>query len=309
MKGNGERAWLYMGMILLQSLVYGIGNPLTKVAYESITPFWLLAFRFSLAFALFMALFGKRTMAQLKTVKLPDILPASLCMALAYILCNVALSMTSATNVAFMMALAVVIAPLLSVFVLKRKYPFRHLPVQLLVLVGVFLLCGGGQISINKGDLLSLAMAFFLAGSLVYGEKSLKHLDAMAVSTAQSGMTAIISLICAFVFDDVQLIPGIQPSAWLIVGYLAIFCTCLAYLLQNMALLHLQAQAVSMLQCTQPILTAIVAFFMLGEALAPISLAGAGIILLCTVTENLLQKKEQARTAQGEVFGQTKNII
>ena len=34
--------------ILLQSIVYGFGNPLTKTAYESITPFWCLFFRFSL---------------------------------------------------------------------------------------------------------------------------------------------------------------------------------------------------------------------------------------------------------------------
>ena len=39
---------LYISFILIQSLVYGIGNPLTKVAYHSITPLWLLAARFSL---------------------------------------------------------------------------------------------------------------------------------------------------------------------------------------------------------------------------------------------------------------------
>lgn len=290
---ENERAWLYSGLILLQSVVYGIGNPLTKLAYQSITPFWLLAFRFSLAFLLFMALFGQRIAAQLKTVKPGEILPASLCMALAYILCNVALSMTSATNVGFIMALAVVIAPALSVVVLKTKYRVHHLPVQLLVLVGVFLLCGGGAIFTNKGDLVSLVMAFFLAGSLVYGEKSLKHLDAIAVSAAQSGVAAIISLSCALAFDDVGVVAAVQPSAWLVVGYLAVFCTCLACVFQNQALARLKASAVSMLQCTQPILTAIAAFLMLGEALTAKALAGAGIIMLCLIAENLLQRKEE----------------
>lgn len=40
----------YIFFILLQSIIYGFGNPLTKIAFESITPLWCLAFRFTLAF-------------------------------------------------------------------------------------------------------------------------------------------------------------------------------------------------------------------------------------------------------------------
>mgnify|MGYP000261316847 CR=1 FL=1 len=64
--------------ILLQSIVYGFGNPLTKTAYESITPFWCLFFRFFLAFLIFMLFFGKSIIKQLKSAKILDILPASL---------------------------------------------------------------------------------------------------------------------------------------------------------------------------------------------------------------------------------------
>ena len=43
----------YIIFILLQSFLYGLGNPLTKIAFASITPLWCLAFRFGLAFSLF----------------------------------------------------------------------------------------------------------------------------------------------------------------------------------------------------------------------------------------------------------------
>lgn len=49
----------YVSYIMLQSVVYGVGNPLTKVAYESITPFWLLTFRFSIALRIFYLFLGK----------------------------------------------------------------------------------------------------------------------------------------------------------------------------------------------------------------------------------------------------------
>lgn len=45
---KGKKA-IYVIFILIQSLVYGIGNPITKIAYQSITPLWLLAIRFTMA--------------------------------------------------------------------------------------------------------------------------------------------------------------------------------------------------------------------------------------------------------------------
>lgn len=45
---KGKKA-IYVIFILIQSIVYGIGNPITKIAYQSITPLWLLAIRFTMA--------------------------------------------------------------------------------------------------------------------------------------------------------------------------------------------------------------------------------------------------------------------
>jgi len=134
-----EKAYInklkYVSFILLQSVVYGFGNPLTKIAYESITPFWLLTFRFLMALLVFFIFFGKRILNQLKEVKLSQYLPASLCMALAYITCNLALNWTSATNVGFLMSLPVIFTPFLAVLILHQKYNIKYLPLQLIVTV------------------------------------------------------------------------------------------------------------------------------------------------------------------------------
>ena len=132
---------LYISFILIQSLVYGIGNPLTKVAYHSITPLWLLAARFSLAFLLFALFFGRRLFSQLRKVSWTLWLPSALCCAGAYISCNLALDLTAATNVGFIMSLPVLFAPLLFSLVFRHPYAWRHLPVQLVTIVGLFLLC------------------------------------------------------------------------------------------------------------------------------------------------------------------------
>lgn len=290
----------YVSFILLQSVVYGFGNPLTKIAYESITPFWLLTFRFSMALFIFLIFFWERIVSQLRTVKLSQYLPASLCMALAYITCNLALKWTSATNVGFLMSLPVIFAPLLVVVILRGKYNFRYLPLQIIVVVGLYLLCcNGGQFTFNKGDLCALITAIALSGALAFGEKLLESVDAVTISASQAGITAFMSLICTLVFDDFGVVSNIAPAAWAVIVYLALTCTCIAYVLQNSALAHLSSGTVSMIQCTQPILTAACAFIILGESLSLGGLLGAAIIIGSILVVNLMEENEKTEETIG----------
>jgi uncharacterized membrane protein len=119
---ESAKKYKYMAFILLQSVIYGFGNPLTKIAFETITPFWSLAVRFTTAFLVFILFFGKRIAASMKTVEPKVYLPAGLCMAAAYITCNLALNWTSSTNVGFLMSLPVIFAPILALLVYKVKY-------------------------------------------------------------------------------------------------------------------------------------------------------------------------------------------
>jgi len=282
----------YVFFVLLQSVVYGFGNPLTKIAYESITPFWLLTFRFTIALMFFLIFFGKSIIAQLRAVKPSQFLPASLCMAVAYITCNLALKWTSATNVGFLMSLPVIFAPVLVVPILKRKYELKYLPLQLIVVVGLYLLCSnGGSFKFNIGDLFALATAIAISGALAFGEKSLESMDAFAISASQAGITAAASFVCALLFDDFAVIPQVAPEAWLVIVYLALACTCAAYVLQNSALAHLSSGTVSMLQCTQPILTALCSFVLLGETLSLVGFAGAFIIIGALLAFNVMDEK------------------
>ncbi|HQO95374.1 MAG TPA: DMT family transporter [Sedimentibacter sp.] len=284
----------YMGFILLQSVIYGFGNPLTKIAFKSITPFWSLSVRFTIAFIVFMLFFGRRIIGSLKSVEPKVYLPAGICMATAYITCNLALSWTSATNVGFLMSLPVIFAPILALLIYKVKYRLIHIPVQIVVVIGLYLLCFDGEkLVFGKGEITALITAISIAGALVFGEESLKQLDAVALSAVQAGITALISLPCALIIENTEILVHVTIPAWLVVLYLAIFCTNIAYMLQNSALKYISASTVSMLQCTQPILTAIISYLLLREKLSTLGIIGAAIIILCIIAENIITVKEQ----------------
>ena len=88
-------------------------------------------------------------------------------------------------------------------------------------------------------------------------------------------------------------LPQVTVTGWLVVAYLALLCTCLSYVLQNTALTRLSSYTVSLLQCTQPILTAACSHLLLGEKLSAIGLAGAALIVACVVLENWQSGRKQ----------------
>ena len=97
----------------------------------------------------------------------------------------------------------------------------------------------------------------------------------------------------ALIFDDVAVLPQVTVTGWLVVAYLALLCTCLSYVLQNTALTRLFSYTVSLLQCTQPVLTAACSYLLLGEKLSAVGLAGAALIVACVVLENWQSGRKQ----------------
>ena len=294
-KGRGSTL-PYALLILLQSVLYGFGNPLSKIGFRSITVLWCLGIRFSAAAVLMLLLFGRRTVRTLRAAQVKAWLPCSLAMAVACASCNMALQFTTATNVGFLMSLPVLFTPALAWLLLKRPYPRRIIPVQLAVIVGLYLLCCGGEsgsFTFGIGEVLGLVCALALAAALVFSERSLPGIDPVSMATAQATVTGVLCLTAALIFDDVAVLPQVTTAAWLVVAYLALTCTYLSYVLQNTALTRLSSYTVSLLQCTQPILTAACSYLLLRERLTAVGLTGAAIIVACVVWENWQSGRQQ----------------
>jgi len=290
-----DKRIVYILMIVLQCVLWGIGNPITKIAYESITPFWCLVFRFAMAGGILAAIAGKRIIAELRAAPVASWMPVALCTAGAYIFCNIALGLTIVTTVGFLVSLSVLFVPFLAIPVLHRPYRWVFLPVQLAAAAGLYLLCSNsGGFSFGWGEALAVMGAACMAGALVWGEKSLRNISPLTVSFSQIIVTTVLSIVGALVFERSADLSAIQPAAWWVVVYLAVFCTCISYWLQNTALKHLPASMVSLTQCTEPALTATASFLILGESLTGRGFLGSAIILACIVFGNYIEQKPAA---------------
>ena len=290
MANRSNARWPYVACVVLQTVIFGSGNAITKMAYDSISPLWCLAIRFGLATFVFAALFGPRIVRQLRHAQVRDWLPAACCMAVSSLTCNVALDLTTATNVGFLVALPVVFAPLLSTVVGRGRYPRSFVPLQVAVVGGLYLLCSnGGSFDMGWGEILALISSVALAGALVFGERGLQRIDAMAVAGTQIAASFALSLVCALALEPLPNLATVQPFAWGTIAFLALLSTCLTFALQNVSLTVLRSTTVSLLLTGEPVFTALFSWMLLGETLSMAGFVGAALIVASVIAATLIE--------------------
>lgn len=279
-------------LIVLQSLLYGFGDPISKIAYERLPVPVLLTLRFALALLPLGLLLYLRQGRRLRSLPWRECLPAALCIALCYILSNVALSLTEATSVAFLRSLAAVITPFLAWLLLKRRYARSHLLPLLGAIAGLYLLCAKGGLSgFGAGEIITLCSSTFMALSLVYSARSLDSADPLLLTTMQVTCCALL----AALFSVLSVPQITHPQAWsvpvwAIILYLAYACTLAGFWLQNLALRGISAARVALLQSSAPVFTALFSWLLLDERLSYLGMLGAGLIVVCVAAEALLKE-------------------
>lgn len=141
-----------------------------------------------------------------------------------------------------------------------------------------------------------------LAAALVLSERDLSganaHVDAKGLSTTQTGVTFAFALVGALAFEPMPAFVQVSTVSWAAIAFLALFGTCLAFFLQNTALAHLPSATVSVVLCAEPVFTATLSAIVLGEYLGAMGIAGAAIVVACTVAATLLDESPQ-KTSRG----------
>jgi drug/metabolite transporter (DMT)-like permease len=89
--------------------------------------------------------------------------------------------------------------------------------------------------------------------------------------------SAVLTLPIGLATGDLDLVPGLESQAWLVV--LALSAQVLGWLLITVSLPRLPAVATSLLLTAQPVATVVFAAILLGEHPSPLQLVGAAAIV------------------------------
>lgn len=284
----------YEGMILLQNLVYATIDPLIKVAYRTVPVYTFMTGRYIITFLFFFLVFHKQVIPELKRAPVWPYLVPSLCTAASFITFNVALDISSATSTAFLRSLSVTFVPLLLLLFCHERFGRKDLVVQGGTLIGLYLLCmGQGWNSSLGGDILALTAALFAATAVITTPWALRHVSVPTLSFMNAVCSLILSAgagIVSGVFLETDWALAVQPRNLVIVLLASLIASCGGYLLQNTAMTHISPKTTSVLQCCYPVITSVVAFFLLQETLSARGLLGAVILTGCMLLESLHKK-------------------
>ena len=130
---------------------------------------------------------------------------------------------------------------------------------------------------IGWGDLLALSTGIFYAVFFLFSQRSRRHFDTLSHVWICSLSSTLVLLFISLVTGSP--LTGYSPFTYLMFLAAALLPQLIGYLAMGYALGHLPASIVSPTMLGQPVLTALLAIPLLGEALQPVQWIGGLVVI------------------------------
>ena len=263
--------------LLLVTIFWGAGFPVTKFALQTIPPLYHIGLRFLIAAVLLSIIFYKKMSKVDKSILKPAATMAGL-LFLTYALQTVGLLYTTASKSAFYSGLAVLFVPMLTFIFYKSKMNVNTLISITLAFIGLFLLSFSGNVfSFNIGDLMTVLNSVSYAVLLLLTSDYVKEHDPTQLSIVQMYIVSIFGFIAAIIFDKWD-----TPMSLLSFNSLmfsAVLCTAFAFWMQATAQKFTSASHIALIFTMEPVFGAFTAWLLLGENLGFKGFVGGGLII------------------------------
>lgn len=202
---------------------------------------------------------------------------------------QVGLIYTTAGKAGFITSLYIVLVPILGIF-LKQKTHVTTWIGAITAAVGLYFLSINEDFTIQFGDLLQTIGAFFWASHILLIDRFVKNVDAIKLSSAQFATCSVLSLITAFIFEDVNLAGIVDALVPLLYG--GIMSAGVAYTLQAVGQKHAKPSHAAIALSMEAVFAALGGMLLLNETLPLRGYLGCALMLagmLITQADNIKQ--------------------
>src|SRR5699024_5469975 len=197
---------------------------------------------------------------------------------IAFALQTVGLEYTTPSKNAFLTAVNVVIVPIIAYFIYKRRIDRHELIGSIMALTGAGVLSLQGSLTMNIGEIFSLACAVRFAFDIFYTNLFVQKEDAISLTVVQFITASLIGVIVLLIQQDIPMTMGKEAIYSLV--YLAIFSTTIAYLSQNIAFTFTTATRAAIILSTEAFFGMILSVLYLHEILTVRMVIGAVLIMI-----------------------------
>lgn len=195
-------------------------------------------------------------------------------------------------KVGFITALYMLLVPLISFILYKKKQPITTWVGVILGVGGLYMICMGGSssFSLGKGELLALLCSVAFALHIIVIDKYAATIDCIVLSCGQYMVTGVISCILMFIFEKPD-IGNIMHAAVPILYAGIMSCSC-AFTFQIIGQKYTEPTLASMLLCLESVFSVIFSFLILGERMTVIEYIGCAVMFTAIIIAQLPAKKK-----------------
>ncbi|NCC87653.1 MAG: DMT family transporter [Clostridia bacterium] len=297
MSKNKNKSLLARLALFFATLIWGSSFVIVKNTVEVLPVFFLLAVRFSIAFLVLAIIFAKR-LKQIDKKYLWQGGIIGLCIFFAYATQTFGITDTTPGKNAFLTAIYCVIVPFLFWITDKSKPDFFNILAAFLSVLGIGLVSLKSDLSICKGDLLTILGGFFFAAHIVAIKRFSKGHDPVLLTIVQFAYCSIFSLICTLIFE--ARVTQIKPDMIGGILYLSIGCTAIGILLQSVGQKYTTPSAAAIILSLESVFGVLFSILLAGELMSKKLVFGfcmifISVIISETKLEFLFPKKKESQ--------------
>ncbi len=266
MSTKAQTAAASLGLIFT-TLIWGFAFVIVKNSLDYVPPIYMLAFRFTIAALVLPFIFLKK----IKKIDLKYILNGSLLgffLFAAYAFQTIGCQYTTAGKNAFITTIYVILVPFFHWIFTKKRPDLYAVAAAVLGITGIGLLSLQGDLSVNKGDLLTLVCGFCYAIHIVFIARFTEHQDPVILTIIQLASAAVFSWIFAPLYDGAFPLSALQnPSVVFSMLYLGLMSTMAAFLFQTVCQKYVPPSTAALLLSLEAVFGVFFAWILLKEYL------------------------------------------
>ncbi len=283
-------------LMLITAMIWGTAFVAQRIGMDNIGPFLFTGLRFALgALALLpLVIYQGRTAARHEPFLQRGLILGGLSMGLALTLGinlqQVGLLFTSVTNSGFITGLYVIVVPLLGLAI-GHKTGLGTWLGAFLAVAGMALLSIGEDFTVASGDWIQLAGAFVWGVHVLLVSFFVSRHDAIRLAFLQFATCAVVSLLLALIFEDIN-----PASIWLAgpaLIYGGLFAVAVGYTLQVVAQKHAIASHAAIILSLEAVFAAIAGALFLEESLTLRGFMGCVLMFIGMLAAQLWPRKPE----------------
>lgn len=187
---------------------------------------------------------------------------------------------TTAGNAGFITSLYVVLVPILLFLFWGEKFHWLSVFAVVMAVGGAFLLSTGGQLEVQKGDMLELAGAFFWSIHVIILGKFASRFEAMTFSVGQLLVCGLLSLGMGFFVERTVAFSG---PLFFAIAFTAIFSLGLCYTLQVWAQRFTPPSDAALILSLESVFAVLSGWLLLDETLTRVQVLGCVLIFIAVI--------------------------